>query len=354
MARATGSEPDLEFRDIHCAHSENLPELLTQLRLSVLISTYQTGHLVVVAAREGRLVLAFHQFDRAMGIAVKPGLIAICTRKEVWFVRDAPDIAAKLEPRGRHDACYLARWAHFTDDIQAHESAWVGREFWVVNTLFSCLAALHPAYSFAPRWRPPFVSALRPEDRCHLNGMALVDGQPRYVTALAETDSPQGWRAVKATGGCLIEVPGGRVVVRGLALPHSPRVDGSRVFFLHSGHGGLDVADPETGQVDAVAKLPGVVRGLALHGGFAFVGLSKARPTLEGVPIVARRDALQCGLWVVDVRTGAIAAHLTFRTGVEEVFDVQVLPGITFPYVSGPGAEQDTGQPMWTVPPAGD
>jgi uncharacterized protein (TIGR03032 family) len=354
MAQATGSEPALEYRDIHCAHSENLPELLTRLRLSVLISTYQTGHLVVVAAREGRLVLTFHHFDRAMGIAVKPGLIAICSRKEVWFVRDAPDIAAKLVPHGRHDACFLARWAHFTDDIQAHESAWVGREFWVVNTLFSCLAALHPAYSFAPRWRPPFVSALRPEDRCHLNGMALVDGQPRYVTALAETDSPQGWRAVKATGGCLIEVPGGRVVVRGLALPHSPRVDGGRVFFLHSGHGGLDVADPETGQVDAVAKLPGVVRGLALHGGFAFVGLSKARPTLEGVPIVARRDELQCGLWVVDVRTGAIAAHLAFRTGVEEVFDVQVLPGITFPYVSGPGAGEDTGQPMWTVPPAGD
>ena len=112
----TVSEPDLEFRDIRCSHSENLPELLTRLRLSVLISTYQTGHLVVVAARQGRLVLTFHQFERAMGIAVKPGTIAVCTRKEVWFVRDAPDIAAKLEPRGHYDACFLARTAHFTDD----------------------------------------------------------------------------------------------------------------------------------------------------------------------------------------------------------------------------------------------
>jgi uncharacterized protein (TIGR03032 family) len=340
-----------EFRDIRCSHSESLPALLTQLRLSVLISTYQTGHLVVVAARQGRLLLTFHQFQRAMGIAVKPGAIAVCTRKEVWFLRDAPDIAAKLQPLGHHDACFLARTSHFTGDVEAHEAAWVGGEFWVVNTLFSCLAALHPHYSFAPRWRPPFVSALRPEDRCHLNGLAVVDGQPRYVTALAETDIPAGWRAVKHNGGCLIEVPGGRLLIRGLVLPHSPRVHDNQIFFLHSGEGRLDVAHPLTGQVTAVAPLPGVARGLALHGGFAFVGLSRARPTLEGVPIVAQRDQLHCGLWVVDLRTGGIAAHLEFCTGVEEIFDVQVLPAIVFPYVSGPSAEQDTGQPLWTVPP---
>ncbi len=212
--------PTEQTREIRCAHSDNLPELLERLRLSILVSTYQTGHLVVVAARRGRLAVSFHQFERAMGVAVKPGSLAVCTRREVWFVRDAPDIAAKLEPRGQYDACYLARTAHFTDDIQAHEAAWVGNEFWVVNTLFSCLAALHPAYSFAPRWRPPFVTALRPEDRCHLNGLAVVDGRPRYVTALAETDTPQGWRPVKAAGGCLIEVPSARVVARGLSLPH--------------------------------------------------------------------------------------------------------------------------------------
>jgi uncharacterized protein (TIGR03032 family) len=339
------------FRDIRCSHSESLPALLTQLRLSVLISTYQTGHLVVVAAWQGRLVLTFHQFERAMGIAVKPGTIAVCTRKEVWFLRNAPDIAVKLQDQRGHDACFLARTSHLTGDIEAHESAWVGHEFWVVNTLFSCLAALHPYYSFAPRWRPPFVSALLPDDRCHLNGMAVVDGQPRYVTALSDTDSPSGWRAVKYDGGCLIDIPTGRSLVRGLALPHSPRVEGNQIYFLHSGRGELAVADPQTGEVTAVAPMPGVARGLAIHDGFAFVGLSRARPTLEGVPIVARRDELRCGLWVVDLRTGAVAAHLEFCTGMEEVFDIQVLPGIVFPHVCGPSSEIDTGQQLWTVPP---
>jgi uncharacterized protein (TIGR03032 family) len=346
------SDPSLAFRDISCSHSENLPELLTELRLSILISTYQTGHVVVVAARQGRLVLTFHHFERAMGIAVKPGSIAVCTRKEVWFIRDAPDIAAKLEPRGHYDACFLARTSHFTDDIRAHEAAWVGKEFWIVNTLFSCLAALHPAYSFAPRWWPPFVSALVPEDRCHLNGLAVVDGQPCFVTALAQSDAAEGWRTVKATGGCMIDVATGHIVAHGLALPHSPRVHEGKLYFLHSGQGRLDQVEPLTGQITPVAQVPGVPRGLALHGGFAFVGLSKARPTLDGVPIVANREQLKCGLAVVDLRTGRIAAHLDFLTGVEEIFDVQVLPGITFPFISGPGADRDTGHPLWTVPPA--
>jgi uncharacterized protein (TIGR03032 family) len=349
---ATAPEPR-ETRDIHCTHCDNFPALLTRLRLSVLISTYQTGHLVVVAARQGRLVLTFHQFERAMGVAVRPGAIAVCTRQEVWFVRSVPDIAPKLEPRGQFDACYLARTAHFTGDIRAHESGWVGKEFWVVNTLFSCLAALHPYYSFAPRWKPPFVSALVPEDRCHLNGLATEDGQPRYVSALAETDSAEGRRANKATGGCLIEVPSGKVLVRGLALPHSPRVDGDRLVFLHSGRGRLEVVDRRSGQVTPVADVPGVARGLALFGGYAFVGLSRARPTLTDVPIVKHREELKCGVVVVDLRTGARVAQLEFQSGVEEVFDVQVLPGITFPHVSGPWAERDTGQPLWTIPPQG-
>jgi uncharacterized protein (TIGR03032 family) len=343
---------DIQHRDVHCTHSDNLPALLSQLGLSVLISTYQTGHLVVVAAQQGRLVLTFHLFDRAMGVAVKPGCLAICTRKEVWFARSVPEIAAKLEPQGRYDACFLARTSHLTGDIQAHESAWVDSEFWVVNTLFSCLAALHPYYSFAPRWRPPFVSALRPEDRCHLNGLALVDGQPRYVTALAQTDSAEGWRAAKATGGCLLEVPSGSVVADQLSLPHSPRVHRGRLFILHSGEGRLDAVDLANGQVVPVVALPGVARGLALYEDYAFIGLSKARPSLEGVPIVARRDQLKCGLVVVDLRSGRLAGELEFTTGVEEISDVQVLPGITCPYVSGPSAEVDTSQPLWTVPPS--
>ena len=38
-------------------------------------------------------------------------------------------------------------------------------------------------------------------------------------------------------------------------------------------------------------------------------------------------------------------------TGVEEVFDVQVLPGTISPHFPGPRADRDTGRPLRTVPP---
>jgi uncharacterized protein (TIGR03032 family) len=169
----------------------------------------------------------------------------------------------RVEPAGRHDACYLPRSCHVTGDIGVHEMAWAGDELWAVNTRFSCLCTLHPDYSFVPRWRPPFVTALAAEDRCHLNGLAIVDGRPRYVTALGETDTAGGWRADKARGGCLLDVPTGEIVARGLSMPHSPRWHDGRLWLLESGTGQLVVVDPSNGRRSSIAELPGFARGLA-------------------------------------------------------------------------------------------
>src|SRR5262249_29639400 len=159
---------------------------------------------------------------------------------------------------------------------------------------------------FVPRWRPRFDSALAAEDRCHLNGLAVVDGRPRYVTAMAETDTRQGWRPLKATAGCLIDVLTGETVARGFAMPPSPRVHQGRVLLLDSGRGRLVAADPADGRVETVCELPGYTRGLALLGPLAFVGLSKIRETstFGGVPIAERAGELTCGVAVVELATG--------------------------------------------------
>ena len=98
------------------------------------------------------------------------------------------------------------------------------RTLWIVNTRFSCLCTLTNNYNFLPQWRPNFVSAIAPEDRCHLNGVAIVDGMPKYVTVLGQTDSPGGWRENKISGGCILEVPTSKVITDGLSMPHSPRM----------------------------------------------------------------------------------------------------------------------------------
>src|SRR5262245_30322942 len=357
-------------REVRHEYTHTLPALLNQLGVSLLVSTYQAGKVVAVGVAEGDLTLSYHNFERAMGLAVRPDRIAVGARAQIWFLKSAADLARRVEPVGRHDACFLTRSSHFTGEIQAHELAWSstdslspgGRgegeeELWLVNTAFGCLCTLDDRHSFVPRWRPPFLTALAAEDRCHLNGLAMAPGErgvlaPRYVTALGETDTPQGWRPNKVAGGCLIDVASGQTVARGFAMPHSPRVHLNRVWMLHSGAGQLVQVDTAKGHVQTVTELPGYTRGLAIYDRLACVGLSKIRATstFGGMPIADRRPELKCGVGVVDLGTGRLVGHLEFVTGVEEIFDVQVLPGARCPVLSGPYPTLDSAAPIWTVP----
>src|SRR5687768_4507002 len=197
-----------------------------------------------------------------MGLAVdaRAGRIALGTREQVWQFRNAPDLAPQVEPAGLHDACFIPRASHVTGDIGIHEVAWAGggdgdggggaggaEELWLVSTRFSCLCTTQPDYSFVPRWRPPFISALAAEDRCHLNGLAIVDARPRYVTALGQSDTRGGWRADKPRGGIVMSVPDGNVITGGLCMPHSPRWHAGALYVLESGTGRLIKVDPTKG-----------------------------------------------------------------------------------------------------------
>ncbi len=340
------------YREVRYEHSTDFPTLLSHLGVSLLVSTYQAGKLAVVSAAGARLSLAFPNFDRPMGVAVGLRQVAVGARRQVWFLASAPDVARRIEPAGQHDACFLTRSCHVTGEIHGHEMAWVDEELWIVNTLFSCLCTLDTRYSFVPRWKPPFITALAAEDRCHLNGLAIADGRPKYVTALGQTDTGGGWRPGKASGGCLLDVTTGAVVTQGLCMPHSPRIHDGRLWLLDSGRGRLVTVDPQDGRCETVAELPGYCRGLAFVGPYAFVGLSRIRETstFGGVPVGERRQELKCGVWIVNWRTGQPLMFLEFRSGVEEIFDVQVLPGMRSPVVEGPHSVEDGGGTIWTVP----
>jgi uncharacterized protein (TIGR03032 family) len=335
----------------HYTQSDSFVALLQQLGASLLVSTYQANKLLAVRASGNGLSTLVRTFDKPMGLAVDGSRLALGTRKEVWFLRNAPDIAPRIEPVGQHDACFLPRTSHVTGDIGIHEIAWAGDELWLVSTRFSCLATLDPQYSFVPRWRPPFISALAADDRCHLNGLAIADGRPKFVTALGTTDTRDGWRADKPHGGCIIDVPSGEFVTRGLSMPHSPRWHRGRLWALESGAGAIVLVDPLTGSRETVVTLPGFTRGWTCAGPYAFVGLSKIRPTsaMDGVPIADRRDELKCGVAAVDMRRGRVVGLLEFQTAVEEIFDVQLLRGLRFPEVIG--FQHETIHHTFVVPP---
>jgi uncharacterized protein (TIGR03032 family) len=278
-----------------------------------------------------------------MGLALDGARLAVGTAIQVWEYVDVPAATAKLEPLGRHDACFLPRASHITGNIQGHEMAWgEGGELWVVNTRFSCLCTLDRSASFAPQWRPPFVTALEPTDRCHLNGLALVDGRPRYVTALGATDEPAGWRVNKARGGILMDVASGDVITRGLSMPHSPRWHGGMPWVCESGAATLGFVQRESGRYQPIVELPGFTRELDFAGGhgldgrvLAFVGLSQVRESavFSGIPITERLGAEQrtCGVCAVDLASSRMVGLLRFDTTVQEIFAVTVLPGRRWP-----------------------
>lgn len=329
------SDTHTEPTGLSSVHTTSLVEALNVLGCSVVLSTYQVGKLVIVRADEQTVNTHFRNFPQPMGIAYDRGWLAVGTKTGVQEYRNQPAAVARLESPSLHDALFLPRRSHSTGNIAVHEMEYIGDELWIVNTRFSCLCTLERDTSFVPRWRPKFVTELAPDDRCHLNGFAIVERQPKYVTALGATDANADWRERKARGGILLDVPTGEIVSHGLSMPHSPRWYRDRLWLCESGSGALGVVDPASGRFEAVALLPGFTRGLDFFGNLAFVGLSQVRESalFSGIPITDRLRVEErwCGLAVIDIDTGQLVAFLRFEAGVQEVFAVRILPGIRYP-----------------------
>jgi uncharacterized protein (TIGR03032 family) len=322
---------------ITCACTGRFEDWLAQTGGSLAVTTYQAGKVAMIGSLGRQLSLLMRQFDKPLGLAVEGNRLVLATRNDVVLFSNDPLLAHEyLEDQpGRYDALYLPRATFHTNDLHIHDVAFQGDEILCVNTRFSCLARLSPLYSFVPVWKPKFVSQIVPEDRCHLNGLAMVAGQPKYVTALGATDAPGEWRENKAAGGVLIDVETDEIILSGLAMPHSPRWYDGRLWVLNSGAGELLMVEPSTGQSTIVCNLPGYLRGLAFVGPYALVGMCRIREKhiFGGLPIQQRCERLQCGVAVVDVRTGVQVGLFEFTAGCEELYDVQFLPGIRRPMI---------------------
>lgn len=325
------SAPVNSFVQIACTAAPAFSAWLAESGGSVLVSTYQAHRLAAIGWDGRQTSLLMRQFDKPLGLALEAGRLAIAERQAITLLADAPQLAPSYreDQPGRYDALYLPRVTYHTGELHAHDLAFQGEELLLVNTRYSCLARLSADYNFEPVWQPSFISELAPEDRCHLNGLAMRDGQPRYVTALGASDTAGGWRPRKADGGILIDVAGQETIVGGLSMPHSPRWYDGQLWLLNSGEGQLLRVDVARGQTEVVCALPGYLRGLAFVGPYALVGLCKIREKhiFGGLPVQQRHDTLQCGVAVLDLRRGSEVGRFTFTAGCDELYDVQFLSG---------------------------
>jgi uncharacterized protein (TIGR03032 family) len=337
---SAGGEPPGEGEATRISVSRGLGGWLARNACSLAFTSYQTGQLFLV----GRLPdgkISFHQqnYVRAMGLHATPQRLYVGSLFQIWRLEN---VLAPRERANEHfDRLYVPRNAQTTGDVDVHEVS-VDRSGRVifVNTKYSCLATMSVTHGFTPIWKPDFISRLAAEDRCHLNGLAMHGGGPAYVTAVSRSDVLNGWRDRRHEGGILIDVATNRIVTDQLSMPHSPRVAEDGVWLLDSGRGMLARVDPATGAKEDVAFCPGFLRGLALHGGFAVVTVSKPRDgAFTGLALqdeLARRDGEPwCGICIVDRRSGDIVEWIRLGGEIKELFDVSVIPGVVCPMALG-------------------
>jgi uncharacterized protein (TIGR03032 family) len=313
---------------------------MTTQKLSLGFTTYQAGKLFLLGVNaQGGLSAFERSFEQAMGLCVKNNSLYLATLYQLWRLEN---VLPKGGDYQGYDAVYTPQMSCVTGHLDVHDIAVDSQDgLLFVNTLFSCVAEASPTHSFKPVWQPDFISALQPEDRCHLNGMAMQSDKPAYVTAVARSDTPEGWRERRADGGIVIDVQQNRIIAEGLSMPHSPRWHDGALWLLNSGRGELLRLNAATGTHEMICFCPGYARGLAINGDYAIIGLSKPRvnSAFDALPLCEilerHHEKAMCGLLIVNLKSGLIEHRLKLEGLISEIYDVAALPGVTRPMALG-------------------
>ena len=338
-----------ELGAVEYSQSGSLVKRLVQLECSVAITSYQSGLLYNIGCDpKGGLHLHQAAIAKAMGLSYDgDGGMMLAGESEIVHFKNI--LSPDEQINNTFDACFMPRLRNVTGRLDAHDIGLLSNGAPVfVNTRFNCLATVSDQHSFEEVWRPSFIDALVDEDRCHLNGMAMRDTEPAYVTAVSRSNTIDGWRDRRDGGGVVIDVARNEVVCEGLSMPHSPRWYEGQLWLLNSGTGELGVIEGlERGMGQFVPRVfcPGFLRGLAFHKGYAFVGLSKPRyKRFEGLPLDQKLKAADsepwCGLQIIDLTKGSCVDWFRIDGAIGELYDVEVLPGIKTPMAVSPGSPE--------------
>lgn len=314
------------------SYTPNIPELLLGLKCSIAISTYQTGKVVIFSAKDqNQLIQLPRTFVKPMGMAKKGSKWAIATNDSVIVAANAPGLAAKYPANpNTYDGLYVPRASYYTGPLDMHDIHFVGDKLIGVNTLFSTICEISEDYSFQSIWKPSFITEVKPEDRCHLNGLAVDPSNqtPKYISALGQGDSHREWKENMLEGGVLIDIASNELVLSELPVPHTPRIYHDGLWMLLSATGELIKVDVESGKYDIITKLNGFARGMDRIGDYLFIATSKLRPNsslFKEAPVAQR--SVTCGITVVYIPTGQPCGHITYQTSVEELYDLILLEG---------------------------
>ncbi|CAK0756370.1 hypothetical protein CCP3SC1_260015 [Gammaproteobacteria bacterium] len=319
--------------------SPALGQWLQAQGISLALTTYQSSRLYLIGSdTQGKVSLFKRMFEPAMGLYVSGEQLWLSSRFQVWRLEN---VLPTGERYNDYDRLFVPRNGHTTGDLDLHDLVVDANGVVTgIATRINALVTLDERFGVSLRWQPPFIEPIKDGDCCHLNGLALRDGQPAFVTLVGTSNEPGGWRNHCSNGGQVWDLATNRPLVSGLSMPHSPRWYRDRLWLLNSGRGEFGYVDIPRARFVAVQICPGYPRGLAFWGDYAIIGLSLPRDkTFNGLPldeILARQNLLpQCGLLVIHLGTFEVKHYLRFEGVVREVYDIQVIPGALRPMALG-------------------
>lgn len=265
-----------------------------------------------------------------MGVCYDKQKLAIATKKELHLYANSPELSGYIDGDNRRfENLFFPRVTYHTGTLDLHDITYLDNKITAVNTLFSCICQFDQEYNFTPIWQPHFITELKPQDRCHLNGIAVEDNTIKYITALGSGNTAQSWREDIVGGGILMDVEANEIVLDGLSMPHSPRLYNGKLYLLESAKGELVEINPTTYSKKTITKLNGLVRGLSIINDIAIIGISKVRTkstTFSKLDSSVRAE--YASIEFIDIKSGMGLGQLTFKNNIEEIYDVQLLPNI--------------------------
>jgi len=312
------------------AYSSQVPDILRFLGCSIALTTYQAGKLVLISPqldKEGLTILP-RTFNKPMGIAVGVNKLALAAKDEVIVFENSKELAKHYPSKKEtYDSLWLPRMTYYTGQVDMHDIAFGEDGIYAINSSFSCLCKVDGQFNFKPIWQPHFVDALVSEDRCHLNGLVLENGKPKYTTALGATNTHQGWRDHIVTGGVLMDVTTNEIVLDGLAMPHSPRIYNHELYMLLSASGEFIKVNTQEKSYQVVKKFDGFCRGLTIYKDHAFIGFSKLRKNSSTFAKLSFSDKANfSGIKIIHLPTQTLVGEINFQSHVDEIYEVAILP----------------------------
>lgn len=318
-------------------YSSNVPKLLMDLGCSIGLSTYQAGKVIIVSPKnDSQLIQLPRNFDKAMGIHLQNNKLLIATKDEVLVLTNSFNLAKHYPPKpNTYDGLFIPRAAYFTGQLDIHDIAWGNNdEIYAVNTFFSSIIKINHNYSFTPIWSPPFITELASEDRCHLNGMAIKNGKPKYVSAFNTGNSPRSWKENITQTGIIMDIENNSFIAQNLPMPHSPRIFDDQLYILLSATGDLAQIGTKTKDIKPILNLGGFVRGMDKHGDYLFVGISKIREkssTFSKLPILQKTK--HAAIKIIHLPSAQLVGEIVYLSSVEEIYDVHILPNLIRPNI---------------------